>query len=93
MSITFIIPGPLRDFTDGRSDVVIESTAATVGEALDILWKRYPGLKNRVVTEQGRVRKHINIFVGDENIRYTGEVDTQLHNASEIFIIPAVSGG
>lgn len=93
MSITCIIPGPLREFTDGKRDVVIDVSVNTVGEALNALWVRHPGLKDRMLTEQGDVRKHINIFAGDENIKHTGEFDTLLYDGSEIYIIPAVSGG
>ncbi len=93
MSITFVIPGPLREFTDGQTDVVINVKPGTVGEALGLLWQRYPGLKDRIMTEQGEVRQHINIFAGEENIKYTGGLHTQLNNVDEIYIIPAVSGG
>jgi sulfur-carrier protein len=93
MNLTFIIPGPLREFAGGKRDVVLDVPVHTVGEALNILWERYPGLKDRVVTEQGKVRQHINIFAGDENIKYTGGFNTSLKNVGEIYIIPAVSGG
>jgi molybdopterin converting factor small subunit len=53
----------------------------------------YAGVRDRVITEQGPVREHINIFVGDENIRYTGGLTTPLPPNSEISIVPAVSGG
>lgn len=93
MYITFIIPGPLREYSQNKSEVVIESKAGTVGELLSELWISYLGLRDRVVTEKNMVRRHINIFVGDENIRYTGGLDTPISNSIEIFIIPAVSGG
>jgi len=93
MLIVCIIPGPLKAFADGKSDVVLDVSVDTVGEALNILWKRYPGLKDRVVTEQGKVREHINIFAGDENIKYTGGFNTPIKGEIEIYIIPAVSGG
>ena len=93
MPITFFIPSPLRSFTDGRSEVEIAAHAKTAGEALSALWVRYPGLRDRILTEQGNVREHVNIFVGEENIRYTGGLATSLANENKISIVPAVSGG
>ncbi len=93
MPITFHIPGSLREFTAGHGQVTIESSPATVGEALSQLWALYPGVRDRITTEQGQVREHINIFLGDENIRYTGGLASAVPAGSEISIVPAVSGG
>lgn len=93
MAITFYIPGALREFTGGLSKVEIEHPAATVSEALSALWTLYPGLRDRIATEQGHVREHINIFIGQENIRYTGGLASSVTAGSEISIVPAVSGG
>jgi len=91
--VTFHIPGALRQFTDGRSKVELEISAATIADALSALYAVHPGVRDRVLTEQGQVREHINLFVGDENIRYTGGLATPLPPNSEISIVPAVSGG
>ena len=91
--ITFHIPGPLRAFSGGRSDVAINTAGPTVGEALQALWAACPGMRDRVVTEQGQVREHINIFAGKENIRYTGGLATPVSPGMEISIVPAISGG
>lgn len=93
MPVTFYIPGALREFTAGRSTVEIVESAATLAEALSALWTLYPGVRDRIATEQGQVREHINIFVGDEDIRYTGGLATKLASGSHISIVPAVSGG
>jgi sulfur-carrier protein len=93
MPVTFYIPGALREFTAGRSTVEIAESAATLAEALSALWTLYPGVRDRIATEQGQVREHINIFVGDENIRYTGGLTTKLASGSQISIVPVVSGG
>lgn len=77
----------------GQSQVQIGGSAATVGEALRELWTLYPGIRDRVATEQGQIRQHINIFVGNENIRYTGGLATPVVPGVEISIVPAVSGG
>ena len=91
--ITFHIPGPLRTFAQGSSEVQVQAEAATVFDALEALWGACPGIRDRVVTEQGQIREHINIFVGKENIRYTGGLATPVTRGSEISIVPAISGG
>jgi MoaD family protein len=93
MSVTVLIPGPLRDFAEGKHEIVIDRPAATVGHVLTALWERYPGMRDRVLTEQMQIREHINIFVGYESIRYSGGLLTPVPDGSEIAIIPAISGG
>jgi sulfur-carrier protein len=93
MSLTFHIPGPLRSFADGRSQVELEASATTLSDALQALWVVCPGMRDRVVTEQGQIREHINLFVGKEHIRYTGGLATPLSPGAEISIVPAISGG
>jgi len=93
MPVTFHIPGALREFTAGRSKVEIETSPATLGDALAALWTLYPGVRDRIATEQGQVREHVNIFIGDENVRYTGGLASPVSAGSEISIVPAVSGG
>ena len=91
--MTFHIPGALREFAGGRSQIDIEQPHTTVNSALLALWNLFPGMRDRVVTEQGELRQHINVFVGDENIRYTGGLATAVSSDSVISIVPAVSGG
>ena len=93
MPVTFIIPGPLRSFAAGKGRIVIKQSPATLGEALEVLWKQCPGIRGRVVTEQAQIREHVNIFVGNEDVRYTGGLQTSIPEGAEIAIIPAISGG
>ena len=93
MAVTFHIPGPLLTFAGGKSRITIGSSPATLRDALQALWMLHPGLRDRVVTEQGEIRQHINLFVGKEDVRYTGGLATTLAGEAEISIIPAVSGG
>ena len=93
MAITFHIPGPLREFTRGQSEVEIPTTPATLGDALSALWTLYPGLRDRVATEQGEIREHINIFIGDNNIRFTGGLASRISVGAEISIVPSITGG
>ena len=93
MPVTFNIPGYLRPFTDGQAELVIDGTPATAGDALQLLFQRYPGVRDRVLTETGEVRLHVNVFVGDESIRFTGGLRTPLPGGAKVTILPAVSGG
>ena len=93
MPVTFFIPGPLRPFAEGRSQVVIEQSPATLADAMEALWKKYPGIRDRVLTEQAQIREHINVFVGNEDVRYTGGLQTPVADGAQITIIPAISGG
>lgn len=93
MAVTFHIPGGLRDFTSGNAKIQVQDSPATVRDALSALWALYPGVRDRLMNEQGQVREHINIFVGEENIRYLGGLSSPVPPESEISIVPAVSGG
>ena len=93
MSVTFHIPGPLRSFAGGQSQLELEVSATTLADALQALWVVCPGIRDRVVTEQGQIREHINVFVGNEDVRYTGGLATPVSPGTEISIVPAISGG
>ena len=93
MPVTFHIPGALREFTGGRSRVELEGSPKTLADALSTLWILYPGVRDRMATEQGQIREHINIFVGDEDVRYTGGLTSPIATGSQISIVPAISGG
>jgi molybdopterin converting factor small subunit len=93
VAVTFHIPGPLREFTGGHSKVEIGMAPTTLADALSALWILYPGLRDRVATEQGEIREHINIFVGDDDVRFTGGLTTRISVGAEISIVPAISGG
>jgi molybdopterin synthase sulfur carrier subunit len=91
--VTFHIPGALREFTAGRSRVEVDFSGGTLNDAMSALWTLYPGVRDRILTEQQQVRQHINIFIGSENIRYTGGLATPVSNGCEVSIVAAVSGG
>ena len=93
MPVTFQIPGVLRAYADGRSQVEIAGSPATVRDALLILWELHPGVRDRVTAEEGQIRQHINVFVGSEDIRYTGGLATPVPDGAVISILPAISGG
>ena len=91
--ITFNVTGFLTDFTSGQSQIVVDPGAKKLGEALGQLWQRHPGLRDRVVNEQGDLRQHVNIFLNEDNVRRRQLLDTELPENCEITILPSVSGG
>lgn len=93
MSLVFMIPGPLREYAGYRGQVRIDGAPRSVGDALSLLWARCPAVRDRVLTELGDVRPHVNIFVDGESIRDSGGLGAAVRDGAEIFILPAVSGG
>jgi molybdopterin converting factor small subunit len=93
MSLLVLIPGPLRELAGNRAEVRIKGSADSVSNALSLLWEQCPGVRDRVVTEIGEVRPHVNIFIDGEDIRYTGGLRSPVHDGAEIVILPALSGG
>ena len=93
MSYVFMIPGPLRELAGNRGEVRVDGDARSISQALTLLWTRYPAVRDRVITERGEVRTHVNIFVDGESIRDLGGLAAPVRDGAEIFILPAVSGG
>lgn len=94
MALTFVISGPLRELAGNRAELRIDADgAASVHDALSLLWRECPAFRDRVVTERGELRPHLNIFVDGESIRYSGGFGTPVTPSSEIVILPALSGG
>jgi molybdopterin synthase sulfur carrier subunit len=91
--ITVELPGALRPFARGNTVVTLTEPCATVGEALEKLDRHWPGVRDRVLDEQGSLRPHVAVFVGEESIRYRGGLGAALPEGSTIVILPAVSGG
>jgi len=93
MTVSFWIPGPLRSMTDGRSRVQVETTGAMLGDALEGLFAAHPGIRDRILTEQGDIREHVNVFVGKDEARRADGLATPIAEGAEILILPAISGG
>jgi sulfur-carrier protein len=93
MSYVFFIPGPLRELAGNRGQVRLDGRAESVSDALSLLWDHFPGVRDRVITEVGDVRPHVNIFVDGESIRDADGLETRIRDGAEIYILPAVSGG
>jgi molybdopterin synthase sulfur carrier subunit len=88
---TVRIPTPLRKLTEGKEEVA--AAGATVGELIANLDRAYPGIKGRICDDSGQVRKFVNIFANDEDIRFLQNLDTPLKDSDEVSIVPAIAGG
>ena len=85
------IPTPLRKLTNNEE--VVEIAAATIADAIVELQTRYPGIRERLVDEKGDVRRFVNVYVNEEDIRFLQNQQTPLKDGDEISIIPAIAGG
>lgn len=88
---TVRIPTPLRKLTADQE--VVTASGGTIGEILAHLDASYPGLKERICDEQGNVRRFVNVFLNDEDIRFLQEQSTPVKDSDEISIVPAIAGG
>lgn len=88
---TVRIPTPLRKLTDGKEEV--SAAGATVGELITDLEANYPGIKARICDDKGQVRRFVNIFANDEDIRFLQNLDTPIKDTDEVSIVPAIAGG
>ena len=91
MSVSVRIPTILRTYTLGESEV--SASGATVTEVLDDLDARYPGIKARILDEQGAIRRFVNVYVGNDDVRFLDALDTKVSDDAQISVIPAVAGG
>lgn len=90
MSVNVRIPTPLRTLTNGQEAVAVAGT--TVGEVIDNLETAHPGIKERLVDDKG-VRRFVNLYLGDEDIRFLDGLQTAVKAGDELSIVPAIAGG
>lgn len=90
MAVTIRIPTPLRTLTGG--DEVVHVDGSNVLQVIENLEKKHPGMRERLLDEKG-VRRFVNIYVGDEDIRFLDGLETALKGGEEISIVPAIAGG
>ena len=91
MSVTVRIPTTLRPLAGGTSEVTVEGS--TVGEVLKNLDSEHPGFADRLLDDDGGLRKFVNVFVADDDVRFMDGLDTQVPEGETVAIIPAVAGG
>jgi molybdopterin synthase sulfur carrier subunit len=90
MTVKVRIPTPLQRLTQGKEEV--EGTAGTIISLVNALDAQYPGLAERV-SENGKIRRFVNIYVNDEDIRFLNAEETQVKDGDEVSIVPAIAGG
>jgi molybdopterin converting factor small subunit len=91
MSVSVRIPTILRSFTGGAAEV--DAAAGTLREVLEGLDKTYPGIAGRIVDEAGQLRRFVNVYVGDEDVRFAQGLETPVPAGAHVSVIPAVAGG
>ena len=91
MSVLVRIPTPLRSLTKGAAEV--QGAGDTVSDIIEDLERQYPGLRDRLVDETGELRRFVNIYVNQEDIRFLDNRATPLKDGDEVAIVPAIAGG
>ena len=91
MSVSIRIPTILRTYTGGESEVT--ANGDTLAAILDDLDSNYAGIKGRIVDEQGELRRFVNVYVGNDDVRFLENLDTATPEGTQISVIPAVAGG
>ena len=93
MGVSIVLPRALLPYARGAGTLRIDVPCPTVRDALAQTAARWPAVMDRVLTEQGVLRRHVNVFVGDESIAFLDGLDTRVDDGATITIVPAVSGG
>ena len=93
MAVSVVLPRALTPYSHGLGTLELAESCATVRDALATVSARWPAVIDRVLTEQGELRRHVNVFLGDESIAFLDGLDTAVTNGATITIVPAVSGG
>ncbi len=91
MSVRVRIPTPLRKFTAGAEEVSV--AGATIGQVVEELEQKFPGMRERLCDEQGRVRRFVNMYVNGDDIRFLNSLETAVKDGDEVAIVPAIAGG
>ena len=91
MSVSVRIPTILRTYTNGESQV--QADGGTLAEVLESLDTSYPGIKGRILDDQGAIRRFVNVYVGNDDVRFLDNLQTPTPEGTQISVIPAVAGG
>ena len=91
MSVSVRIPTILRSYTGGAAEVTAE--AGTLREVISDLDASYPGIGGRILDDGGRLRRFVNVYVGEEDVRFAAGLDTPVPSGAQVSVIPAVAGG
>jgi MoaD family protein len=91
MAIDVRVPTILRSYTDGQK--AVQGSGDTIADLLTDLDSRYPGLRGRLITEEGALHRFVNVYINDEDVRFLGALDAKLSDGDTVTILPAVAGG
>lgn len=91
MSVKVRIPTPLQKLTAGQGEVAVEAT--TILNLVETLEKQYPGIKERLCDESGKIRRFVNVYVNEEDIRFLEQENSALKPGDDVSIVPAIAGG
>jgi sulfur-carrier protein len=91
MSVSVRIPTILRTYTDGQSEVSAEGS--TLAEVLNDLDANHPGIRARILDDQGAIRRFVNVYVGNDDVRFLDALETKTPDGAQVSVIPAVAGG
>ena len=91
MAIDVRVPTILRSYTDGQK--AVEGSGDTIADLLTDLDSRHPGLRGRLVTDEGALHRFVNVYINDEDVRFLGALDAKLNDGDTVTILPAVAGG
>jgi sulfur-carrier protein len=91
MSVSVRIPTILRTYTNGESEV--QADGGSLAEVLDSLDASYPGIKGRILDDEGKIRRFVNVYVGNDDVRFLEALETNTPDGAQISVIPAVAGG
>jgi molybdopterin synthase sulfur carrier subunit len=91
MAVRVRVPTPLRRFTGGAEEVIAKGV--TIRALVEDLERNYPGIKERICDDEGKVRRFVNIFVNGDDIRFLNNLETPVTDGDEVSIVPAIAGG
>lgn len=91
MSVSVRIPTILRSYTGG--DAQVSAEGQTLSEVIDHLDAEYPGIKGRILDDQGAIRRFVNVYVGNDDVRFVDGLETPTQDGAKVSVIPAVAGG
>ena len=92
MAVTLRVPTILRSLTGGESEVAVDG-ATTLAEVIEKVDAEHPGIRGRVLDDEGKIRRFVNVYVGEEDVRFAGGLQTPTPDGVTVSIIPAVAGG
>ena len=93
MSYKIYLSGHLKGFSDGLTEIGVSGSHKTVGDLLNSLWRQHLSLRDRILTEQGEIRQHVNIYYQGQDVRRLGGLQTHIDAGGELHVFNAVSGG